>query len=77
MEGRGGFDFGMEMGRAVVEAFGEAVFRRLLLEGGDHKEELGREAGDKKGARKTVGELEMRGMPERSGGIMFAAALFL
>lgn len=50
VEGRGGFGF-ERWGSAVVDAFAEETSWELYV-GGDHKEELGREEGAKKGGRK-------------------------
>lgn len=62
VDGRGGFDFGRVRGRAVAEAFGEAAFKRLFFEGGDHRVDEGRETGERNGARKTVGALDTLGI---------------
>ena len=71
VEGSGGLDFAS----CRTEAFGEEDWTSCMLqEGGDHKEEVGREAGERKGARKECTEAVRRIAPASD---MLAAALCL
>jgi len=64
VEGRGGFDL---RGRAVFEAEG-----RRGKDGGDQRDEVGREDGARKGARKDWTEL-LRGIVRDTGSSMNGA----
>jgi len=78
VEGRGGLDFDTSRGSAGGDGskFGEVNW--VVYVGGDHKEEEGRDAGERKGARKEWVE-ETRGRDALIPGesVILAAGLFL
>ena len=79
VEGRGGLDFDASRGSAGKDGskFCEGV-NWVVYAGGDHKEEEGRDAGERKGARKEwVEEIRGRGPPIPGESVSFPAGLFL